>query len=123
MCHARLPVPTAARRSSTRCVRLPILRSLAVARSDAQSASFRLLQGRNTVICYPSGFQFGGDNPMPEDFKAKCHIFYGSRSVDMPDGLPKWEGHKDGSKLIPESAQSEESVDCTVLLQFTHNPC
>ena len=68
------------------------------------------MQGRNTVICYPSGFQFGGDNPMPEDFKAKCHIFYGSRSVDMPDGLPKWAGHKDGSKLIPEIAQSEESV-------------
>ena len=45
---------------------------------------------------------------MPEDFKGKCHIFYGSRSVDMIDGLPKWAGHKDNSELIPETAETEE---------------
>ncbi|CAD6574154.1 MAG: hypothetical protein CYPHOPRED_005296 [Cyphobasidiales sp. Tagirdzhanova-0007] len=65
-------------------------------------------EGRNTVLCYPSAFSFGKDNPVPQDFKAKCHIFYGSRSVDMIDGLPKWSGHRDHSELIPEVAQTEE---------------
>jgi hypothetical protein len=52
---------------------------------------------------------------MPEGFKGKCHIFYGSRSVDMIDGLPKWSGHKDTSKLIPEVAETEE---CVVLCPY-----
>jgi len=65
-------------------------------------------EGRNTVLCYPSAFDFGPDRPMPDGFKAKCHIFYGSRSVDMPDGLTKWSGHKDNSEIIPETAQTEE---------------
>ena len=61
------------------------------------------LKGRNTVLCYPSAFSFPLGK-MPEGFKAKCHIFYGSRSVDMLDGLPKWAGHKDHSDQIPEEA-------------------
>ncbi|KAK9894694.1 hypothetical protein P389DRAFT_100129 [Cystobasidium minutum MCA 4210] len=63
-------------------------------------------EGRNTVLCYPSSFDFGPDEHMPDDFKAKCHIFYGSRSMDIIDGLPKWSGHKDTSELLPEVAQS-----------------
>lgn len=67
-----------------------------------------LLKGRNTVLCYPSAFNFGPDRPMPEGFKAKCHIFYGSRTVDMIDGLPKWSGHKDSSEIIPETSETAE---------------
>lgn len=61
------------------------------------------------MLCYPSAFKFDeGDGHMPKDFQAKCHIFYGSRSVDMKDGLPKWSGHKDHSEIIPEESQTEE---------------
>lgn len=31
-----------------------------------------------------------------------CHIFYSRRAIDVPDGIPKWEEHKDESKQIPE---------------------
>jgi hypothetical protein len=48
---------------------------------------------------------------MPDDFKAKCHIFYGSRSIDIVDGLPKWAGHKDHSELLPEVAQTKDQKD------------
>ena len=32
-----------------------------------------------------------------------CHIFYSRRAIDVPDGIPKWEAHKDKSKQIPET--------------------
>jgi len=37
----------------------------------------------------------------------RCHMFYGQRVVDIPDGLPKWTGLKDDSDLIEDSPEEE----------------
>jgi hypothetical protein len=57
---------------------------------------------------------------MPDDFKGKCHIFYGRRSMDIVDGLPKWSGHKDSSELLPEVAQTTEWVQKGLLHLHLH---
>jgi len=36
--------------------------------------------------------------------KYRCHMFYGQRVVDVPDGLPKWDGLNDQSNLIEDSS-------------------
>lgn len=33
----------------------------------------------------------------------RCHIFYGQRVMDIPDGLPKWDGLDRVSNLIEDS--------------------
>lgn len=33
----------------------------------------------------------------------RCHMFYGQRVMDIPDGLPKWSGLNDSSDLIEDS--------------------
>ena len=55
-------------------------------------------EGRNMWLAFPSLFDF--KSKVPETFKPTCHIFYGSRIMDMDDGLPKWAGHKNKSKLL-----------------------
>lgn len=32
-----------------------------------------------------------------------CHMFYGQRVMDIPDGLPKWDGLTQESNLIEDS--------------------
>lgn len=34
----------------------------------------------------------------------RCHMFYGQRVVDVPDGLPKWDGLDNDSNLIEDSS-------------------
>lgn len=36
-------------------------------------------------------------------FKPRCHMFYGQRVMDIPDGLPKWTGLSGESELIEDS--------------------
>lgn len=36
-------------------------------------------------------------------FKPRCHMFYGQRVMDIPDGLPKWTGLSNESDLIEDS--------------------
>ncbi|CAN9079416.1 unnamed protein product [Alternaria alternata] len=36
-------------------------------------------------------------------FKPRCHMFYGQRVMDIPDGLPKWSGLSGDSDLIEDS--------------------
>jgi len=36
-------------------------------------------------------------------FAPTCHMFYGQRVVDIPDGKPKWTGKNDDSDLIEDS--------------------
>lgn len=50
--------------------------------------------GRNMWLAFPTLFDFGSPVRVPEAFKPSCHIFYGSRVMDVDDGLPKWAGHK-----------------------------
>ena len=51
---------------------------------------------------FPSLFAFKRPH-LPDAFKPSCHIFYGQRILDVHDGTPKFEGHKDKSAVIAES--------------------
>lgn len=57
-------------------------------------------EGRNMWLAFPSLFDFGDKSNIPSRFKPTCHIFYGSRVIDIDDELPKWSGHKDHSELV-----------------------
>ena len=37
------------------------------------------------------------------DWESRCHMFYGQRVIDIPDGLPKWDGISGESGLIEDS--------------------
>lgn len=66
-------------------------------------------EGRNTVLAYPSSFKFQ-DGKVPLDFQPTAHIFYGQRVMEVPDGVPKWSGHKGQSELLPELTDQEGYV-------------
>lgn len=51
---------------------------------------------------FPSLFAFKRPH-LPDAFKPTCHIFYGQRILDIHDGAPKFEGHKDKSAVLAES--------------------
>ena len=57
-------------------------------------------EGRKMWLAFPSLFDFGVPSKVPEAFKPTCHIFYGARTIDVNDDLPKWAGHKDKSVLL-----------------------
>jgi len=40
-------------------------------------------------------------------FKPRCHMFYGQRVMDIPDGLPKWSGLSGESDLIEDSPREK----------------
>ncbi|CAF0799738.1 unnamed protein product [Didymodactylos carnosus] len=57
-------------------------------------------EGRNMWLAFPMLFkQF---DEMKEKLRPSCHLFYGQRCVDIKDGLPKFEGHKNKSQQIQE---------------------
>jgi hypothetical protein len=57
-------------------------------------------EGRNMWLAFPTLFDFGEPPTVPSPFRPRCHIFYGQRVLDMEDGLPRWEGHKDRSRRL-----------------------
>ena len=57
-------------------------------------------EGRRMWLAFPSLFDFGFPPKVPESFMPSCHIFYGSRLIEIGDDLPKWSGHKDKSGLL-----------------------
>ncbi len=57
-------------------------------------------EGRKMWLAFPSLFDFGPTPKVPTKFKPTCHIFYGSRIIDINDNLPKWSGPKNYSELI-----------------------
>lgn len=57
-------------------------------------------EGRNMWLAFPTLFDFGGVANVPKKFKPTCHIFYGTRIIDINDDLPKWLGHKNKSKEL-----------------------
>jgi hypothetical protein len=57
-------------------------------------------EGRRMWLAFPSLFDFGFPPKVPQAFRPTCHIFYGSRVIDIGDGLPKWSGHKNKSVRI-----------------------
>jgi len=54
-------------------------------------------EGRNMWLAFPALFGFTAPGKVPAAFRPSCHIFYGSRAFDVPDGLPKWAGHRNRS--------------------------
>jgi hypothetical protein len=59
-------------------------------------------EGRNMILLFPSLIKFKGVEER-DKFKPKCHIFYSQRVIDIPDGLPKWDGLDKQSSLIEDS--------------------
>lgn len=59
-------------------------------------------EGRNMFLAFPTAFRFE-HGEVPASFRPSCHIFYGSRVVDIPDGAPKFEGMKGDSQELPET--------------------
>ncbi len=57
-------------------------------------------EGRRMWLTFPSLFDFGSPPKVPRAFRPTCHIFYGSRLIDIRDDLPKWSGHKNNSEMI-----------------------
>ncbi len=57
-------------------------------------------EGRRMWLAFPTLFDFGTPPRVPPVFLPTCHIFYGSRMLDVRDELPKWSGHKDRSTLL-----------------------
>jgi len=57
-------------------------------------------EGRRMWLAFPSLFDFGHRSEVPDSFKPTCHIFYGTRVVDIWDDLPKWSGHKNHSTRL-----------------------
>jgi hypothetical protein len=57
-------------------------------------------EGRRMWLAFPSLFDFGFPPAVPKAFRPTCHIFYGSRVIDIYDDLPKWSGHKNHSERL-----------------------
>lgn len=57
-------------------------------------------EGRRMWLAFPSLFDFGYPTQVPESFKPTCHLFYGSKVLDIKDDLPKWSGHKNHTSLM-----------------------
>lgn len=66
-------------------------------------------EGRNTVLAYPSSFRFP-EHKVPLDFQPTAHIFYSQRVMEIPDGIPKWAGHRGESELLQELTEEEGYV-------------
>lgn len=59
-------------------------------------------EGRNMILLFPSLIHLKTDEDRAY-FKPRCHMFYGQRVMDIPDGLPKWTGLNNESDLIEDS--------------------
>ncbi|KAI1180457.1 SNF2 family N-terminal domain-containing protein [Nemania sp. FL0916] len=59
-------------------------------------------EGRNMALVFPGiiHFESGEDKKL---FDPQCHIFYGQRVVNLPDGKPKWAGLDNSSELMSDT--------------------
>lgn len=48
-------------------------------------------EGRNMILLFPPLIHFKSAEDKKK-FQPRCHMFYGQRVIDIPDGLPKWSG-------------------------------
>ncbi|KAF2746016.1 hypothetical protein M011DRAFT_468894 [Sporormia fimetaria CBS 119925] len=60
-------------------------------------------EGRNMILLFPSLIHLNDNDEAKALFKPRCHMFYGQRVMDIPDGLPKWSGLSEESDLIEDS--------------------
>ncbi|KAI9707709.1 MAG: hypothetical protein M1836_000671 [Candelina mexicana] len=59
-------------------------------------------EGRNMILLFPPLIDFKSKEDQ-DNFAPTCHMFYGSRVVDINDGKPKWSGLNDQSDLLGDS--------------------
>ncbi|KAJ5981517.1 hypothetical protein N7499_001475 [Penicillium canescens] len=63
-------------------------------------------EGRNVCLIFPQLIELEGSSDeqreQREAFKPTCHIFYESRMLDIPDGLPKWRGMENTSDQLDD---------------------
>jgi len=64
-------------------------------------------EGRNMCLLFPTLIDFKSREEK-RLFDPTCHIFYGSRVVDILDGKPKWSGINEHSKRLEENPRKEE---------------
>ncbi|KAI0009607.1 Mss4-like protein [Xylariaceae sp. FL0662B] len=69
-------------------------------------------EGRRVALLFPGLIDFRGAAER-RLFEPQCHIFYGQRVVDIPDGKPKWSGLDGQSELMEEAEEGgkEERQD------------
>ena len=60
------------------------------------------------MMVLPTTISFG-DAGVPDTFKPTAHVFYGSRVLDMIDGVPKWSGIDGKSDEIDEHEEHKVS--------------
>jgi hypothetical protein len=60
-------------------------------------------EGRNMILLFPTLIHFKGKREDMAKFAPSCHMFYGRRVVDIPDGKPKWSGINNESELMEET--------------------
>ena len=58
------------------------------------------------ILLFPSLIHLKTDEAKAK-FRPRCHMFYGQRVMDIPDGLPKWTGLSNESELIEDSPPDE----------------
>lgn len=56
------------------------------------------------ILLFPSLVHLKTDEDKAA-FQPRCHMFYGQRVMDIPDGLPKWAGLSGSSDLIEDSPE------------------
>ena len=56
-------------------------------------------EGRRMFLAFGPLFDFGQPPRVPAAFRPSCHLFYGSRVVDIDDEKPKYVGDKGHSPL------------------------
>lgn len=59
-------------------------------------------EGNNMWMSFPTAFSFENQK-VPESFRPTCHIFYGSRCMDIKDGTDKWAGLRGKSGQLAET--------------------
>lgn len=60
-------------------------------------------EGRRMFLAFGPLFDFGSPPRVPPAFQPTCHIFYGTRVIDVDDDKPKFLGHKDRSAQPKDS--------------------
>ncbi len=68
-------------------------------------------EGRNMILLFPTLIEGINTKEGREAFKAQSHMFYQQRVVDIKDGLPKFKGLSDQSRLVDEDTGEEEISD------------
>jgi len=56
-------------------------------------------EGRRMFLAFGPLFDFGTPPRVPAPFEPTCHIFYGTRVIDIHDDRPKYLGHKGRSPV------------------------